>query len=76
MAREYPRFLFSKSINTKHPGNYLTHTLEPRVIASIQKINNQWQIVPLPNEPLSTALLLDMQMWLKAQIQLRTIDLI
>jgi hypothetical protein len=76
MARGYPRFLFSTSTNTKSRGNYLIHTLEPRVIASIRKINNIWEIVELPNEPLNAVLLLDMQMWLKAQLKADSIDLI
>lgn len=75
MAREYPRFLFSQSINTKHPGYYLIHLLEPRVVASVQRINDKWQIVPIPDETLTTALLLDMQMWLKSQLQLKTLPI-
>lgn len=76
MARQYPRFLFSTSINTKSRGNYLMHTLEPRVIASIQRINNRWEIVELPDEHLTTVLLHDMQMWLKAQLKADLIELI
>ncbi len=75
MARQYPRFLFSESNNTKSAGYFIMHTLEPRVLASVQKINDSWQIVPLKGETLSSVLLLDMQMWLVAQIKLGTLGI-
>jgi hypothetical protein len=33
MAREFPRFLFSKRTRVKHPGAWIVHTLHPQFIA-------------------------------------------
>lgn len=38
MAREYPRFLFSNPKNTKSPGPFIVHCLEPRLIFRAENI--------------------------------------
>ena len=35
MARAYPRFLFSDPQNTKTPGPFVIHLLEPRLIFKV-----------------------------------------
>jgi hypothetical protein len=35
MARQYPRFLFSNPKDTKSPGPFIVHTLEPQLIAVV-----------------------------------------
>jgi hypothetical protein len=32
MARKFPRFLFSNPLNTKSPGPFVVHLLEPRLV--------------------------------------------
>ena len=38
MARAYPRFLFSNPKDTKSPGPFVIHLLEPRFIARVEVI--------------------------------------
>lgn len=35
MARNYPRFLFSNPKNTKTPGPFIVHLLEPRLVFKV-----------------------------------------
>src|SRR5690348_12623233 len=40
MARKYPRFIFSDPPNTKSPGPFIIHTLEPRFIVRVARCPN------------------------------------
>lgn len=40
MARKYPRFLYSNPKNTKSPGPFIVHTLEPRLIMRVARVPN------------------------------------
>jgi len=40
MAREYPRFIYSNTQNTKSKGPFVVHLLEPRFLARIYNTKN------------------------------------
>jgi hypothetical protein len=41
MARITPRFLFSEAKNTKKPGQFIIHTLDPILIVGVAKCPNK-----------------------------------
>lgn len=49
MARQYPRFLYSNSQDTKSKGHFITHNLDPVIICRVFKFD--------PNRILKNALI-------------------
>lgn len=45
MSRKYPRFLFSNPKDTKSPGPFIVHTLEPQLIAVVTFAEDGWHFV-------------------------------